>query len=229
MEKQELRYLTVEEMRKVDRAAEEVYGISNLILMENAGRGVAEEARKMLGKSKKCCVFCGKGNNGGDGFVSARHLLNYGIETKVFLMGRKEEVRGIAGTNLDILLKLGIPIKEIKETKDLDLVKSEVNSVELIIDALLGTGVKGEVRGLVKEVIEFLNQTGKPILSIDIPSGLNADTGNPCGLVIKATTTVTCFLPKKGFSSPAAAQYIGELQIADLGVPYKVLAEILGR
>lgn len=229
MEEHKLPYLTVEEMREVDKVAERVYGISSLILMENAGRGVAEEARKMLGSNKKCCIFCGKGNNGGDGFVAARWLINYGIEPRVFLIGEKDEVKGIARTNLNILLKLKEKVCEIDTAEDLNRTREVIESTELIIDALLGTGVNGEVRGLAKQVIELLNQSGKPILSIDIPSGLAADTGRPCGVAVKATRTVTCFLPKKGFSSPSSTQYIGVLTIADLGVPYNVLDEILKR
>lgn len=223
-----LKYLTVEQMRRVDEIAERVYGISALILMENAGRGVAEEVRKMLGKSKECCLFCGKGNNGGDGFVTARWLTNCGIEPKVFLVAEKDEIKGIARTNLEILWKLGMKIEEAKSIKDLDKSKDSISSTSLIVDALLGTGVKGEVRGRIKEIIEFLNETRKPILSIDIPSGLNADTGKPCGVAIKADRTVTCLLPKKGFLSPLATQYIGTVKIVDLGLPYKVLDEILG-
>lgn len=229
MEEHKLPYLTVEEMREVDEAASVTYGISTLILMENAGRGVAEEARKMLGSNKKCCVFCGKGNNGGDGFVAARWLINYGIEPRIFLVGEKDEVKGIARTNLNILLKLKEKVCEINTAEDLNRTREVIESTELIIDALLGTGVNGEVRGLTKEVIEFLNQTQKPILSIDIPSGLAANTGKPWGTAVKATRTVTCLLPKKGFSSSLATQYIGVLTIADLGVPYKVLDEILKR
>jgi len=220
-------YLTVKEIRHLDRLASEKYGIPSIILMENAVRAVAEETiktlkRKKIAKTPKVAVICGGGNNGGDGFVSARYLFNYGYETKVYLLKNPTEISGDALTNFTILKKIGIKTKLISSNIFSNL-SYELRSVDSIIDAILGTGVKGEIEGVYAEIIKLINQTNKPVISVDIPSGLDADTGYPLNECIKAKITVTMGYPKKGFLNPIAKRFLGKLVIADIGYPRRIL------
>ncbi len=217
-----MKLVTVEEMREIERRAIEEFGVPSLQLMEKAGRAVAEAVGEMLSHlpGKRVAIFAGRGNNGGDGFVAARYLLEEGIEVKTYLLGRKEEVKGDAEANLKRLTQ---PLIEIKEKKDLDKVRDDLVGVNLIIDALLGTGTRGEVKGIWKETIELLNQSGSPIISVDIPSGLEGNKGEPLGVCVKATRTVTMGLPKRGLVLYPGAEYAGELKIAAIGLPSEVL------
>ncbi|MCD5397512.1 NAD(P)H-hydrate dehydratase [candidate division NPL-UPA2 bacterium] len=217
-----MKLVTTEEMREIDHQAIEELGIPSLKLMEEAGRSVAEVAEEMLGylPGKRVAIFVGRGNNGGDGFVAARYLLKEKAEVNIYLLGRKGEVKGDAGINLKRLTQ---PVEEIKEKEGLDKVRDGLTRVNLIIDALLGTGVRGEVRGILRETIELLNESGKPIISVDIPSGLEGNKGEPLGVCVKATKTVTMGLPKRGLILYPGSEYVGELKIADIGIPSEVL------
>ncbi|MFH1239535.1 MAG: NAD(P)H-hydrate epimerase [bacterium] len=217
--------VTAEQMRQIDRRAIQEFGIPGVVLMENAGRAVSREVMALLGDSSRSTVviFCGKGNNGGDGYVVARHLLNKGLKVILFLLAHKDDIKGDARINLDILLKMKLPVNEINKLQDLAGFKADISSGDLIVDAILGTGVKGKVEGLTGQVIEFINGLNKPVLAVDIPSGLDADTGQPLGTSIKATRTVTFVLPKKGFDNPAAKDFVGELIVADIGIPRELL------
>ncbi len=216
-----MKLVTVEEMREVDRRAIEEFRIPSLQLMENAGRIIAEEAREMLRSplGKRVAVFAGRGNNGGDGFVAARYLLEEGAEVKTYLLGKKEEVKGDAGANLHRLTR----VVEIKEKNDLEKLREGFSQIDLIIDALLGTGTRGEVRGLLRDTIELLNERAKPIISVDIPSGLEGNKGEPPGICVRAVKTVTMGLPKRGLILYPGAEYTGELKIAAIGIPPEVL------
>lgn len=219
--------VTVDEMRQIDRRTIEEYGISSMVLMENAGRQAAEVARKILGKDiskKNVVVICGKGKNGGDGFVVARYLLNWGVDVRVFLLGDISALAEETLANFNILKKFG---QRIEEVKTLDEIKDALNSADLVIDAILGIGVKGEVKSPLKEVIEIMNSSRKPILAIDIPSGLDGDTGDVLGVCVKATATVTMGAAKKGFFLKAGPEYAGELTIADIGIPRVLLKAFL--
>ena len=217
-----MKLVTAEEMREIDRKAIREFGVPSLQLMEKAGEEVAEAVREMLGHlpGKRVAIFAGQGNNGGDGFVAARYLLGEGVEVKTYLLGRKEEVKGDAGANLKRLTQ---PVEEVKENKDLDKVRDDLARVNLIIDALLGTGARGEVRGILRETIALLNESSPPIISVDIPSGLEGNKGKPLGACIKAVRTVAMGLPKRGLVLYPGAEYVGELKIADIGIPSEVL------
>ena len=215
--------VTAAQMRELDRKTIEEFGILGVVLMENAGRAVAEEVQKMgLGSGDRVAVLAGRGNNGGDGYVAARWIYNQDLDVKIYLLAKKDQIRGDARTNLDIILKMGIPFEEMPEP-DLAALQSGLQEVDLIIDALLGIGIKGEVREPVKSVINLVNNLGRPIVAVDVPSGLDADKGEVMGVAIKATKTVTMGLAKKGFFLASGPQYTGDLVIADIGMPREFL------
>jgi NAD(P)H-hydrate epimerase len=213
------RYVTPDEMKRIDRFAIETVGIPGVVLMENAGRAVFDAAYETLaGKDAYALVFCGRGNNGGDGFVVARHLINNDVETHVFLVGALSRIKGDARINLRILQRMGVPIDRVTR-KALPELRQRMRRCGIIIDALLGTGLSGEVAGLYREVITLINGAGCPVLSVDIPSGLDGDTGKPLGISVVANQTVTFQLPKKGFENPLARNYTGYLKVVDIGIP----------
>ena len=212
--------VTTDEMRELDRWAIQELGIPSLVLMEVAGRAVVQEAMKMLGDSRgPVVVLCGKGNNGGDGLVVARHLLNAGVDLSVLILGTKDQLSPDARANLDILERLGFQPEPLITDQSLAELPDRLAPAELIIDALLGTGLKGSVSEKYRHIIDAINGSGSPILAVDIPSGLDGDTGQPLGSAVKATRTVTFQCPKKGFSLAPGPEYVGELIVADIGIP----------
>jgi NAD(P)H-hydrate epimerase len=213
-------YVTAEQMREIDRRAIHELGIPGVVLMESAGRGVFEEARKMLEPGDGVVlVLCGKGNNGGDGYVVARHLLNRGYSVEVYLVGATDRVSGDAAINLAILQRLGTEINELHDETDAHSVASRAREAALVVDALLGTGLKGDVTGLYATLISAIVDSRARVLSVDVPSGLDADTGHPLGVAVTAERTVTFQYPKLGFKNPAAKRFLGELVVADIGIP----------
>ena len=216
-----------DEIREIDRKAIEVYGIPGLILMENAGRNVAEETIKMFVDpcKAKVAIFCGKGNNGGDGFVIARHLYNRGVNISVYLTTKVSGVLadGDAGTNLKILLNMKLRIKELQNLQDIEEIGKELQGCDIIVDAIFGTGLSGEVREPVNSLIRKINETNIPVISVDIPSGLNCDEGIALGTAIKATKTVTFVSPKAGFFKGNGKEFIGELIVTDISVPKELI------
>lgn len=212
-------YVTPEHMRRLDRFAIETMGIPGVVLMENAGRAAFEAAyRAVAGNRGSAHVFCGRGNNGGDGFVVARHLLNHGIETSVYVVGAISKIKGDARINLRILQNMGASITKVSK-RLLPELRDRLRQCGIIVDALLGTGLSGEVSGLYRDVIVLINEAGCPVLAVDIPSGLDGVTGKPLGTAVVANTTVTFQLPKKAFENPAARNYTGELKVVDIGIP----------
>lgn len=212
------RLLTAKAAKNIDLRAKELLGISVLALMENAGRSIAEEASRAPSKIKSIALFCGKGNNGGDGFVAARHLLARGLKPDIFLAGSIPEVKDEARINLEILLRLKQKITEINRG-GLFLIKRKSSRYGLIIDALLGVGLIGEVRGVCAELIPMLNTLGAHILSVDIPSGLDATTGKILGCCIKAHKTITFVARKRGMVFGEGPKYCGKVVVKDLGIP----------
>jgi len=214
-----LRYVTPDEMRHIDSFAINTIGIPGVVLMENAGRAVFEHAYNgMAGRNVPALVFCGRGNNGGDGFVVARHLINNNIETHVFLVGAMSGIKGDARVNLRILRQMGVTIFKVTK-KSLPELRRRMRQCGIIVDALLGTGLSGEVSGLYREVIALINAAGCPVLAVDIPSGLDGVTGKPLGIAVVANATVTFQLPKKAFENPRARNHTGQLRIVDIGIP----------
>ena len=219
--------VTREEMRELDRKAIEVYEIPGIILMENAGRNVAEEVYKMTDNQNKIkvAVLCGKGNNGGDGFVVARHLHNYGITVGVFLVAKISDIvkDADAGTNLKILLNMKIAIREILLTTEMNNILMELCSYDIIVDALFGTGLSGDVREPFKMLIDGVNNLNRPIVSVDIPSGLDCNNGNILSTAIKATKTVTFAAGKRGFYLGNGPLHTGEIIVTDICIPKELI------
>ena len=215
--------LTREEMRELDRKAIEEYKIPGIVLMENAGRNVAEEVLQMIDNPQKVkvAILCGKGNNGGDGFVVARHLHNHSIHVDVFLIAKISDILkdGDAGTNLQILLNMKISVKEILDISGVNSILNELNNYNILVDALFGTGLSGDVREPFKTLIDGVNNLNKPIVSVDIPSGLDSNTGKILGAAIKATKTVTFAAAKKGFYLGEGTSYTGNVTVTDISIP----------
>lgn len=218
MAKDSHRLLTAPQAKAIDLKAEE-RGISTLMLMENAGRAVFQEAIRILrDRSGKVAIFCGRGNNGGDGFVAARHIMASGIRPDIFLAGRIIQIQNEARINLGILLKLGQKIIEVNPD-NLHLIKNKVSKYNLIIDALLGVGLSGEVRGVVRDLIGIINSSKVYVLSVDIPSGLDATSGKILGCCVKANKTVTFVAKKRGMVLGVGLKYCGRVVVRDLGIP----------
>ena len=214
--------MTKEQVRAVDSWAINTLGIPGVVLMENAGRSCAEHIKEKLKPiaSPKVCIFCGTGNNGGDGYVIARHLLNSGFKVQVVICGDRMKIKGDAKINLDILEKLGHIIEQINPKED-DVparVKEFTTDTDMIVDGLFGTGLSGPLRDDYIQLIDCINACDCPILAVDIPSGLDCDTGRPLGAAVRASCTVTFVAVKKGFVSEGAASYTGEIYAASIGV-----------
>jgi NAD(P)H-hydrate epimerase len=207
-----MKVVSVEEMKELDRRTIEGFGVPSIILMENAGKKVSEVALSMLARAEKnnIAVFCGTGNNGGDGFVASRHLVRQGRAVNVYIIGERSRIKNDALLNLEILEKMGLKIREISSPVKIN--------ADLIIDAIFGIGLKGLVKEPACSIIKDLNKNKAPIISIDVPSGLNADTGGVLGEAIKAKKTVTMQFPKKGFYVTEGPGYVGEIITADIGI-----------
>jgi NAD(P)H-hydrate epimerase len=216
-------FFSREEVRRVDRRAIEEYGVPGVVLMENAGRGSAELLRR-LGIHGRVAVCCGKGNNGGDGFVLARHLDNHHIPIKVLLFADPDELSGDAAVHYRILTHSELPIR-IHSTTSLnhDAVRSDLVGAEWIVDALFGTGLAGAVRPPFAALIDLINTCAARVLAVDIPSGLDCDTGQPLGPTIRAEHTATFVALKKGFTNPAAREWLGQVHVLDIGAPRRLL------
>ncbi|MBQ7515549.1 MAG: NAD(P)H-hydrate dehydratase [Schwartzia sp.] len=217
----------VEEMRQIDKLAGEKYGIPEAILMENAGRAVAgvvvDELAGVAGKT--ICVLAGAGNNGGDAFVAARHLANHGAQVKVFLVGDTDKLTKSAAQNRDICQKMGITVQTLAAERDWEKFALLLKLADVIVDGLLGTGVKGPLRNPFDKVIEMVNEAGRPVVAIDIPSGVDAGSGGVPTAAIKADVTVTFGLPKTGhFFCPGAAN-TGRLVVDDISLPQTLLTD----
>jgi NAD(P)H-hydrate epimerase len=211
-----------DEVRAFDAWAINEVGIPGVVLMENAGRSCAELIKEKLSgiAAPKVCIFCGTGNNGGDGYVIARHLLGSGFEVVVVLCGDRNKVKGDAKTNLDVLEGLGRSIEQLN-LNDGDIpgrVKTFAAGANMLVDAIFGTGLSGQLSDEYKQLLESINSQHRPILAVDIPSGLDCDTGEPLGAAIRASYTITFAAVKKGFSSAKAGAYTGEIFVASIGV-----------
>jgi NAD(P)H-hydrate epimerase len=209
-------YVTAEEMRRIDDVTIREFQVDVLMLMENAGRATATMAREMLqgitiGKRVACLV--GGGNNGGDGMVAARHLANWGADVEVIVGTTKDRMKTVPLGQLHILEKMGIP------TLWTDYI---LGDYDLLIDGLIGYGLEGNPRDRVAMMIKEANISRRPILALDIPSGMNATNGEAYDPCIKATATLTLALPKTGFLAPSASPYVGDLYLADISIPQKV-------
>jgi NAD(P)H-hydrate epimerase len=216
---------TRDEVRAFDRYAIETLGVPSIALMENAGRQIADAARRMIEGllDPRVLVLAGRGNNGGDGFVVARHLAIDGIRPDVVVVAPRDHIEGDADINLRILERMGFAILCLDGLPD-QIVRQlgpRLEKADLVIDGLLGTGTKGSIREPYASVITAVNAAGRPVLAVDIPSGLDCDTGQPLGPTIRASRTVTMAAIKSGFSDPGANRYTGMVILADIGVPWQ--------
>ena len=218
--------LTRDQVRRVDRRAIEHYGFAGLVLMENAGRGTADGICR-LGIDGPVVICCGRGNNAGDGFVIARHLDLRGRAVRVLLWALPEQLGGDAAANFRILEKTGVPIEVFDRGHDDARLAGFVDGAAWIVDALLGTGARGEPRPPFDAVIDALNAASAPMLAVDLPSGLDCDTGEPSSHTIRAAHTFTFVAAKPGFLVAGAKRFTGEVHVLDIGTPRKLIDEIL--
>lgn len=219
--------LTREQVREVDRRAVEDYGMLSMVLMENAGRGCVEVLQS-LGVEGPVAIACGKGNNGGDGFVIARHLDNRGIAARVLLFADADELSGDAVANFGLLQHTDVAVEHLASytPDDSRRLEAAATGAEWIIDALLGTGATGDPRPPMDEVIFLLNEQPTRKLAVDLPSGLDCDTGQAGQPTFHADHTCTFVAPKPGLLAAGARQLAGILHVVDIGVPKKLVADI---
>ncbi len=214
--------MTRDEVRTIDRWAINTLGVPGVVLMENAGRSCAELIQDNLRDiaEPKVCIFCGTGNNGGDGYVIARHLVNNDIRVTVIICGDPAKIKGDAKINLDILKRMDQSIEQLNPAEDnvSERIIQFTADSDMLVDALFGTGLKGQLSNEYKHLIEGMNACPCPVLAVDIPSGLDCDSGEPHGAAVRATWTVTFVAVKKGFTSTSALPYTGEVFVASIGI-----------
>lgn len=222
-----VKVVTANQMQDLDRRTIQECGISGIVLMENAGRGAAEILVRFFPEVRKgrVAILAGPGNNGGDGFVIARHLNNWGVHTQVYLFSSIDDVKGDAQANLQVWLNMGGELVEVIYKGDFARVKKEFSGSSLIVDAIFGTGLNSEVRGHLGDVIPFINSLPQPVMAVDIPSGLDATKGMVLGAAIQATLTTTFGLAKIGQVIEPGARYVGKLEVIDIGIPRNLIEE----
>ncbi|MDQ7780645.1 MAG: NAD(P)H-hydrate epimerase [Planctomycetota bacterium] len=228
----DVRPVSREEMRELDRRAIEEIGIPGMVLMENAGRSVAEVVLEMLARPGaagvrrgRVAIVCGKGNNGGDGFVVARHLANNGVKVTVLLTFRERDMRaeGDAARNFAILKKTQSRLLKILDIGTLPDWDRTLRESDCVVDAIFGTGLDKPVSSSFVEMIETINRCGRPVVAVDVPSGLDCNTGLPLAFAMEAEVTVTFAAPKTGFFRHGARRFTGRVVVADIGIPRKLL------
>jgi ADP-dependent NAD(P)H-hydrate dehydratase / NAD(P)H-hydrate epimerase len=213
--------VTAAQMQEMDRRTIQDFGIPGRVLMESAGRGATHVFLKRIYSQGPgpVGVLAGRGNNGGDGFVMARYLAQRNIPVKVFLLGETAALRGDAAANQRLLSLMNVPVIEMPDDHALAACQNEMNRQIYWVDAIFGTGLNADVSGYPRKVIEFINTRQRPVLAVDIPSGLNADTGQPCGICIQAAATATFAYAKIGHVCYPGAQYCGPVDVIDIGIP----------
>ncbi|MEW5736564.1 MAG: NAD(P)H-hydrate dehydratase [Thermodesulfobacteriota bacterium] len=212
--------VTASEMRELDRATIEDFGLPGLTLMENAARGAVEVLAGLVPdlSQRKVAVFAGKGNNGGDGYVMARTLVNRGVAATVYLLARPSEIRGDAAVNLALLHKMDVPVRELPDLESFSAKIPEMDGHDVIVDAILGTGISTPVRGLFGRAVEYINSRNAFRFAVDVPSGLFSDTGE-APLCVKADATATFGFAKIGCFQHPGAERTGRLSVLDIGIP----------
>jgi len=211
-------------MQQIDRAAIETIGIPRLLLMDHAALAVARTVRRIVPENGKAILACcGTGYNGGDGLCAAWHLAQWGYQPSVVLVGLRSQLKEEPAVYARILRALQIPLIELMSPDGLSSIQEWLARSALIIDALLGIGLQGPVRPLYASLIALINQATKPVVSVDVPSGLDADTGLLQGAAVNATVTVTFGLPKQGLFLGQGPAHVGELVVDDIGIPEVLL------
>lgn len=212
-----MNFIKVKEMQSLDRRAESDFGIPALLLMENAGRGIAELVKRR-GKQGGVAIVCGKGNNGGDGFVAARHLVNQGFRVSVILAAEPDELKKDAALNFNIIRLMGIPILRYSTEKKA-VVRTRLRKVSVIVDAVFGIGLKSAVREPCLSLIRLINESNRYTIAVDVPSGLEADTGKILGDAVYADETGTLGLMKSGLLKGQGPQTAGKITVIDISLP----------
>jgi len=226
--------VTASQMQAIDQSAIRKFGIPGLVLMENAGRGVVHLMRRHIPElqNKKVTVVAGKGNNGGDGFVIARHLFHENVDVQILLAGKRSQLKDDARTNANIAFKLGIPIAELTE-KNLNAQNHSLRHTQVIVDALFGTGLTRPASGLTAQLIEKINSAQKFVVAVDIPSGFDSNSGRKIGPCVSANLTAALALFKRSHLLFPAAENMGNVYCVDIGIPQsaidmqKVVVELL--
>jgi NAD(P)H-hydrate epimerase len=223
-----MRSLTRDHTRAIDRFAIEQLGVPGVVLMENAGRLCADAVGDFLAgpAGRKVAICAGGGNNGGDGFVVARHLSMREAEVVVFLVSPGEKLSGDAEINYRIARNLGLDIRHVGSAELANLSR-ELRGFDVVVDAVGGTGIRGALRGDIAVAAEQINAAGRPVVAVDIPTGLDCDTGQADGPAVRARLTVTMVARKKGFDAPESAEFTGEVRVVDIGIPADVVERLL--
>jgi NAD(P)H-hydrate epimerase len=223
-----MRSLLRDEVRRVDACAIETLGIPGVILMENAGRRTTDVAWEMLSfaEGNAVAVVAGGGNNGGDGFVIARHLDLRGADVCIYLTSPTDKLSGDALTNYQAAVALELEVVDLSDSPA-DLA-SRLAGVDLVVDAVGGTGISGALRGRAAEVVEQINAAGVDVLAVDIPTGLDCDQGTAEGPAVRAARTVTFVARKAGFDNPDSEPYTGTVTVVDIGIPAERIAARIG-
>ena len=224
-----MKLVTAEQIRELDRIAIQERGIPSLVLMERAGAAVARCAASMIADGalrRRALILAGKGNNGGDAFVAARHLEMEGIKTKTVLLSARKYISGDARENLQRLEGMGADLVGAGIAGELKGLGESAAAFDIVIDGILGTGVKGDVSGHFAEAISFINGLRKFVVSIDVPSGLDATSGRACGIAVMASTTVTTGLPKTGLVRSDGIEHSGRIRVANIGIPDDVVRSV---
>lgn len=221
-------YLSRAQVRELDERATLEFGMPSILLMENAGRNAAQ----LLVTNdcpKRVVICCGKGNNGGDGFVMARHLDCMGVEVCVLLFAPSSSLRNDAAINWEILRRAAIPNREIAWPADRAEVETLLMESEVLVDALFGTGLASALATPYDAVIEFINRSPARVFAVDVPSGLDCDTGETLGATVEAEVTATFVACKKGFTNPGSGRWLGSVHVLDIGAPRRLVEEYLGQ
>ncbi|MCB9853217.1 MAG: NAD(P)H-hydrate epimerase [Phycisphaerales bacterium] len=228
---QENIYLTREQVRDVDRRAIEDFGIPGIVLMENAGRNAMAIILARLRELNRTdagtiAIVCGRGNNGGDGFVIARHVSNAGSHVEIFLACEPDALKGDALTNYSIAVRMQLPMYRFYAESDIAECAPRLQSATIIVDAILGTGFSGDVRSPLNLVIQAINDAGRHTIAVDVPSGLDCNSGNPSNATVRADETITFVARKVGFRATESHAYLGVVDVVDIGAPRAIVQAV---
>ncbi len=215
-----MKSVTAQEMRNIDTYCIEKLGIPGIVLMENAALKVLNNLN--IKSYDSFTIVCGTGNNGGDGLALARHLISLNKKVSIFIIGSTENLKGDYKINYEILKNMNINLHYIHINKDISSLKKSISESQITVDAVFGTGLCRNVEGIYKEVLSIINNSSY-IVSIDVPSGLNADTGEIMGISVKANKTITFQLIKKGFLNNEAKYFTGEIIVEPIGMPQFII------
>lgn len=223
-----MKVVTTEQMKEIERRAIEEYGIPGILLMENASFNIANEIKKDLGtfKNKNIVIFAGTGNNGGDAMGVARHAFNEGANVLVVLTGKEEVVKGDAKTNLNIIKSMKIKLAVVGNNEYNEEIQRSILMADAVVDGILGTGINKPVNSFMYEIIDIINNAGRYTVSIDIPSGINGNTGEILGICVKPSKTIALGFPKAGTIIGEGAKFVGHIEIYDIGIPKKIADQL---